>query len=52
MFNSVSLEDPRDILTIGFVAVSIEELVEGLATWRRKNQSATIGSRPSSNPPH
>lgn len=30
VFNSVSLEDPRDILTIGFVAVSIEELVEGL----------------------
>ena len=46
VFNSVSLEDPRDILTIGFVAVSIEELVEGLRTWRRKNQSATIGSRP------
>jgi len=30
VFNSVSLDDPRDILTIGFVAVSMEELAEGL----------------------
>ena len=30
VFNSVSLEDPRVILTIGFVAVVIEEHVEGL----------------------
>ena len=30
VFNSVSLEEPRDVLTIGFVAVSVEELMEGL----------------------
>jgi hypothetical protein len=31
VFNSVSLDDPRDVLTIGFVDISVEELREGLA---------------------
>lgn len=30
VFNSVSLEDPRDILTIGIVDVSVEELAQAL----------------------
>ncbi len=32
VFNAQSLEDPRDIISIGFVAVSIEALAEGLAS--------------------
>ena len=31
VFNSVSLEDPRDILSIGFVDVTVSELEEALA---------------------
>ena len=30
VINSVSLEDPRDILTIGFVAVTVDELMANL----------------------
>ena len=30
VFNSVSLEDPREVLTVGFVAVSGEGLAEAL----------------------
>jgi hypothetical protein len=31
VFNAQSLEDPRDIITIGVVAVTVEELQQGLA---------------------
>lgn len=36
VINSVSLEDPRDILTIGFVAVSVDELMDGLKSVARQ----------------
>jgi hypothetical protein len=32
VFNAQSLEDPRDIISIGFVAVSVDELHAWLAT--------------------
>jgi hypothetical protein len=31
VFNAQSLDDPRDVISIGFVAVSVDELKEGLA---------------------
>jgi hypothetical protein len=31
VFNAVSLEDPQEVISIGFVAVSPAELAEGLA---------------------
>jgi hypothetical protein len=31
VFNAQSLDDPRDIISIGFVDVSVEALTEGLA---------------------
>lgn len=32
VFNAQSLEDPRDVISIGFVAVSVEELRQGLSS--------------------
>lgn len=32
VFNGISLEDPRDVVSVGFVAVSPDELKEWLAT--------------------
>jgi len=32
VFNGISLEDPRDVVSIGFVAVSPDDLKEWLAT--------------------
>jgi hypothetical protein len=34
VFNAQSLEDPRDIVSVGFVDVSVEALAEGLETVR------------------
>jgi hypothetical protein len=34
VFNAVSLKDPREVISIGFVAVSPAELAEGLAAAR------------------
>ena len=31
VFNAQSLEDPRDVISIGFVAVGVDELNQGLA---------------------
>jgi hypothetical protein len=31
VFNAQSLEDPRDVISIGFVSVTVEELQQGLA---------------------
>ena len=31
VFNAQSLEDPRDVISLGFVAMSVEALTEGLA---------------------
>ena len=31
VFNAQSLEDPRDVISIGFVAVTVDELKAGLA---------------------
>jgi len=32
VFNAPSLDDPRDVITIGFVDISVEELEAGLAS--------------------
>ena len=32
IFNAQSLDDPRDVISIGFVAVTVDELKQGLAT--------------------
>jgi hypothetical protein len=32
VFNAQSLDDPRDVISIGFVDVSVDELREGLAS--------------------
>ena len=31
VFNAQSLDDPRDVISIGFVAVTVDELKQGLA---------------------
>lgn len=31
VFNAQSLDDPRDVISIGFVAVTVDELQQGLA---------------------
>jgi len=33
VFNAQSLDDPRDVISIGFVAVSVEELKQGLSAY-------------------
>ncbi len=38
VFNAVSLEDPREVISIGFVGVSPAELTEGLAAARDSEQ--------------
>jgi hypothetical protein len=38
VFNAQSLEDPRDVISIGFVDVSVDELREGLATVAAQEQ--------------
>ena len=30
-FNAQSLDDPRDVISVGFVAVAVDELKQGLA---------------------
>jgi hypothetical protein len=38
VFTAVNLEDPREVLTIGFVAVETEGLADGLAATARSEQ--------------
>jgi hypothetical protein len=38
VFNAVSLEDPREVISIGFVGVTPAELEEGLAAARDSEQ--------------
>jgi hypothetical protein len=38
VFNGESLDDPRDVISIGFVAVSAEALAEGLASAAAQEQ--------------
>jgi hypothetical protein len=38
VFNGQSLDDPRDIISIGFVSVSVEALAEGLASVTAQEQ--------------
>jgi hypothetical protein len=38
VFNAVSLEDPREVISIGFVAVSPAELAEGLAATQQSER--------------
>jgi hypothetical protein len=32
VFNAQSLDDPRDVISIGFVAVTVDELADGIAS--------------------
>jgi hypothetical protein len=38
VFNAQSLDDPRDVISIGFVDVSVDELREGLASAAAEEQ--------------
>ena len=42
VFNSVSLEDPREVLTVGFVAVSVEGLAEALKEQVRHDRIESV----------
>ena len=46
VFNAQSLDDPRDIISIGFVNVGVDELHEFLAAARRRRRSGTTRSTP------
>ena len=44
VFNAQSLDDPRDVISIGFVAVTVDELKQGLATLAAPEAVRQIGS--------
>src|SRR5580698_4277470 len=46
VFNAQSLDDPRDVISIGFVAVTVDELKQRLSA-SAAPESVTIGSPPS-----